>query len=772
MKRKKASFDIRSHNKKVQSKEPSLEAEKYIVTKVNFIGGDVSCLAEVSLRHKKVVQNNVIAAFQDIPKPYLEVYAYAENTFRAPPVVNRTLCKNEFVIIEVVKQIRNRQTDVVFNTIVVAWSSAWSDGSTQTFRRVKSNFPANVTVYNEGTQNEEQRVIYYFEEEPEYQFKTYQIKCVFQVNRLMKYRQILARSSLYKESDVKDSWLKCIHDEMTVEDFEKCPLSIANIKAPHCMISNKKLAALLYDLPGPKDYMVDVVLLDLFRLTGSSRHQRIDIIARSSELFKTNGISLNRALQLDGEWYASQEIWKFEMKVADLLKTYQKRKNYRSPESMVRKCSISVITGSAGTGKTTTQANIAINQPSGIYVLCCAPTTRAAKKLYDECVLRGAKNIGWSSIQRLVVAGTINSGASGSSSVLCLIDESSMLDIFQLEKILLLHGKKLTYFKKEVNEQGDTYTEPYFISLEKIVFTGDVKQLPSIAPGCVLQDLVKILPSFELTTIHRQNESSAIVRNAHRVHSKPDQPFEEVQGVFETAHVSNIPLYVKQNVTKDTMVIVQTNELVKSLNLMLQEMFNPDGEIILSKNVGNKYTPSEYMYRVGDPVFTIKNHWEHSKTGIVQQHESDDESTNGCARTTIAGKTHISQPNVPSNDESTDVLGSIMNGETFKIGNVNGNGYVEIYSTVEDKSVSIHLDKLEDYICPAFVSNLHKAQGYEAPSVMFIMNSHKASSRQSLYTAITRAKSQFQLAYSYDWCMYNARSKSSVRVSNLVSMCT
>ncbi len=53
----------------------------------------------------------------------------------------------------------------------------------------------------------------------------------------------------------------------------------------------------------------------------------------------------------------------------------------------------------------------------------------------------------------------------------------------------------------------------------RVVLVGDPDQLPSVAPGNVLGDLIRCgaIATFRLTHIHRQGPGSRIVANAHRI---------------------------------------------------------------------------------------------------------------------------------------------------------------------------------------------------------------------------------------------------------------
>ena len=52
-----------------------------------------------------------------------------------------------------------------------------------------------------------------------------------------------------------------------------------------------------------------------------------------------------------------------------------------------------------------------------------------------------------------------------------------------------------------------------------VILVGDVDQLPSVGPGCVLRDIIEstVLPVCRLTEVFRQAARSAIITNAHRI---------------------------------------------------------------------------------------------------------------------------------------------------------------------------------------------------------------------------------------------------------------
>ncbi|MDE3270297.1 MAG: ATP-dependent RecD-like DNA helicase [Pseudomonadota bacterium] len=166
---------------------------------------------------------------------------------------------------------------------------------------------------------------------------------------------------------------------------------------------------------------------------------------------------------------------------------------------------ISILTGAAGTGKTSTveYALQLARQRSWQYSLC-APTGRAACRL-TELTGQEAKTIHrlleWQPQSETFARNVDN--PLGSEFKLLVVDEVSMLDL-RLAAALLV-------------------SLPVGMHL---MLVGDVNQLPAVGAGNFLRDLLASkVPQIKLQRIFRQGQASQIIHNAHLLVSGSTQGY-------------------------------------------------------------------------------------------------------------------------------------------------------------------------------------------------------------------------------------------------------
>ena len=385
-----------------------------------------------------------------------------------------------------------------------------------------------------------------------------------------------------------------------------------------------------------------------------------------------------------------------EDEVERLLNNYEKKQGIFYAEKQKEalnyflRSSVMILTGGPGTGKTTiVQALLKVY--STLYpedrIGLVAPTGRAAKRLTELTGIYAC------TIHRLLKWDLhSNTFAMNSSNPLdidvLIIDEFSMVDCLLLSK-LFEAGRKIN----------------------KILFIGDYHQLPSVAPGNVLQDLMESkVKTIELDEIFRQAKDSGIIQLAHHI---IDDQIENME-IFEQYRdinfftclnydvVKNVKMIVKKAINEgydvnDIQVLVPMYQGVAgidALNDALQDVFNPRDDFTESYKIGR------VEYRVGDKILQLKN-------------RPDDDVFNGDIGTLI----------------------EICRKDNFE--------YLQDTLIVDfDGNIVEYTSQNFNTITHAYCMSTHKSQGNEFKIViMAVLSDYYVMLRRNLlYTAITRAK--------------------------------
>ncbi|NLI22499.1 MAG: ATP-dependent RecD-like DNA helicase [Clostridiales bacterium] len=365
-----------------------------------------------------------------------------------------------------------------------------------------------------------------------------------------------------------------------------------------------------------------------------------------------------------------------------------------------------IITGGPGTGKTTIIRCILHLLRDDNEILLCAPTGRAAKRM-TEATGAEAKTIH----RMLEYGGEENVFARDENYPLeadCLIvDEMSMVDVALMRGLLraVLPGTRL-------------------------ILVGDADQLPSVGAGNVLRDLLAsdTLPSVRLTDIFRQDESSMIVVNAHRI-NEGEMPtlnargadffFERCSTQGEAARAigellqTRLPRYLgfpKGEWQREAVRAIQVLSPTKkgecgslSLNRLLQGALNPDRQGVDSLVHG------ETEFRVGDKVIQTKNDYQLAYT-----------------RRTALG---------------TEEGAGVFNGDVGYIEQIDPAEHLLTVLFDEERLVTYQKQQL-DSLELAYCLTVHKSQGSEFPVVVMPVagGPPMLMARNLLYTALTRAR--------------------------------
>ena len=342
---------------------------------------------------------------------------------------------------------------------------------------------------------------------------------------------------------------------------------------------------------------------------------------------------------------------------------------------------VMVLTGGPGTGKTTTtQGIIAALKKAGLRVLLAAPTGRAAKRM-SEATGMEAKTI-----HRLLEYNPQDGYKRNDENPLegdaLIVDECSMIDILLMNNLLKAVPVGM-----------------------RLVFVGDIDQLPSVGAGNVLRDIIdsQRIPVVRLVRIFRQAQKSRIVMNAHTINQgrfpdtsngrdtdfffmREDDPERAAETIVRLVK-ERLPRAYRESPDRIQVLTPMQRGVVgaANLNLLLQQALNPSGP-----SLGR----GGYTYRQGDRVMQLCNNY----------------------------------------------AKEVFNGDL---------GYIREVDT-EERTLKVDFDgKWVEYdvteldeLTLAYATTIHKAQGSEYPIVVMpvLMTHFVMLQRNLIYTGITRAK--------------------------------
>ena len=382
-----------------------------------------------------------------------------------------------------------------------------------------------------------------------------------------------------------------------------------------------------------------------------------------------------------------------------------------------------ILTGGPGTGKTTvingiiatyaTLHKLDLSKKQELPILLAAPTGRAARRMNELTGLPSA------TIHRhLGMTGDDDTSHLDDylDADFIIVDEFSMVDTWLANQLL-----------------------SNISSNSKILIVGDADQLPSVSPGQVLADLLKIplLSQTKLTKIYRQGEDSTIVTLASQI-QQGILPADFTEKKADRSYFEATSEYIPDMIKKIVAAAIRSGIPAQDVQVLAPMYRGPAGIDQINQLMQDLINPSEKdqlvfeapdcQYRQGDKVIHLVNDAESNVFNGDLGYITD----------LLPGKYTDSKQ-----DELT----------------INFDGNEIVYQRSEWYKIRL-----------AYAMSIHKSQGSEFPVVILPItkSSHRMLQRNLIYTAITRAKSKLILLGEKAAFDYAAKNTGTARKTYLI----
>ncbi len=279
-----------------------------------------------------------------------------------------------------------------------------------------------------------------------------------------------------------------------------------------------------------------------------------------------------------------------ENEVQKFIETYQQENGIvlaeRQKEAVYAIISnpITIITGGAGTGKTTSLKTIlALLNTVGLKNNCLLASTGKASQRMCEATGYPA-----STIHSCIVCDDDSEGSgSYGSNIVC---DALIIDEFSMTDCRVAH---LLFSSIE--------------DCERIIIVGDVEQLPSVGAGNVLRDMIQsgCIPVIALDVIQRQAKDSPIIGNAQKIlHGQDNFVYNKNFQFIQVKNAAEASEYIIQRYIS----LVQERGMA-DVQILSPMKKNHCGTIQLNDCIQDKLFPTlkKERFRMGDKIMNTKN---------------------------------------------------------------------------------------------------------------------------------------------------------------------
>ena len=362
--------------------------------------------------------------------------------------------------------------------------------------------------------------------------------------------------------------------------------------------------------------------------------------------------------------------------------------------------SVSIITGGPGTGKTTIIKAI-INLYSALngynlyddeaysQILLCAPTGKAAKRINEKTLFKAStihKALGYN-----FDGEWFYSELNQLPHNLIIIDEASMVD-----------NNLASHLLKAIKPNA------------KVVFVGDIFQLPSISPGAFLKDLIESeeITTTYLETIFRQRKNSNIIKLSSMV---KDGNIDSME--YGSDDLEYIPAKGEEvaNIVLDIMdaEIANGRDLYNDISVLVPMYKTLSGIDNLNRAISDHF--------INEPSFSFEY-----KEKIYKEQDK------------IMCLVNSSDWGLMNGD-----MGILSKKKPFMKNDKPHEGYEAVFDDIKVNLVASDFDSFT----LSYATSVHKGQGAEYKVVIFVINNQfrPLLKRKLIYTAVSRASEKLYI---------------------------